>query len=212
MRATRDLMRAATLLAVAGLAGACGGNGGDPTPTIPTLTSSDVATTSIPSEVVTATAPPPSSTTATTAPATTTAVAAEGQDEADAADTLLAYQGTLDAVGRLEEPVEALYPWAVGTAREQWVTQLMFDREQGLTVVGETTLEVVEVTIDGDQATIVACADVSGLDVLDAQSESIVTDDRLPQTLVDYVLERSDAGEHGWLVADDTTRSEPCPG
>ncbi|MBA2696507.1 MAG: hypothetical protein H0U62_11875 [Actinobacteria bacterium] len=105
----------------------------------------------------------------------------EEQDEADATDTLQAYKEALDAAYRGEESIEAIYPWAIGTAREQWVTQYLFEREQGWTSTGSTSTEVTDVDIDGDRASVVACVDVSQVEVVDENGESVIAADRLPQ-------------------------------
>lgn len=186
------------LAAVVAIA-ACTDGEDEPTPTIPTPSES---TASLTSTVTTDAAP--STTTRTPSPAE--------QDEAEAIATLKSFNAALDAASRGEESIEVIYPWAVGTAREQWATQYLVYREQGWTITGDTTVEVTDIDVEGDQASIVACADVSQVEVVDENGESVLADDRLPQTLNDYVLERSQSAEFGWLVVEDVNRDEPCEG
>ena len=111
-----------------------------------------------------------------------------------------------------ESPIEDIYPYSRDTAREQWVTQLMAYEAQGITIEGAVELQVVEITVDGDSATVVACADVSDTDAFDESGESIVPEDRPEQTLNDFVLERDSSAEIGWYVIEDANRDEPCDG
>lgn len=186
------------LAAVVAIA-ACTDGEDEPTPTIPT-----------PSE---STASPTSTVTTDAAPSTTTRTPSPGeQDEAEAIATLKSFNAALDAASRGEESIEVIYPWAVRTAREQWATQYLVYREQGWTITGDTTVEVIDIDVEGDQASIVACADVSQVEVVDENGESVLADDRLPQTLNDYLLERSESAEFGWLVVEDVNRDEPCEG
>lgn len=167
--------------------------------------------------------PPPAATSApqptTEAPAdeeqTTTAapeLSAEEQDQADIEETLRLYARALDDAFNGEESIEGIYPYSRDTAREKWVTQVMADEAQGITSSGLTELEMVDVTVDGDVAEVTACADVSDVDVLDENGESIVPEDRLDRTLNDFVLERDSSAEVGWYVVEDTNRNEPCEG
>src|SRR5690606_23088318 len=108
--------------------------------------------------------------------------------------------------------VEGIYPFARDTAREQWVTEVMAAQAQGVTSTGLTELEVLEVTVDGDTAEAVACADVSAVEAVDEDGDSVIDEDRVDRTLQDFVLERDDSAEVGWYVVEDTSRNEPCDG
>ncbi|MGB3860077.1 MAG: hypothetical protein WA912_12575 [Ornithinimicrobium sp.] len=169
------------------------------------------------------TATPTSEPRATTGPAPTTEapadkttappeLSAEEQDRADIAETLQLYTRVLDEAFNGDASVEAFYPFARDTAREQWVTEVMAAEAQGITSTGVTDLEVLEVSVNGDSAEAVACADVSAVEAVDENGDSIIAEDRLERTIQDYVLERDDSAELGWYVVDDTNRNEPCEG
>lgn len=139
-------------------------------------------------------------------------ISAQEQDEVDITTTLEDYTAALDAAKNGEAPIEGIYPYASGTAREQWVTQVMAYDAQGLTLTGETNLEVVDIVLDGDDAEAVACVDLSDTDAVDKDGESILPADHLKVTLVEYVLLRSEGAETGWLVTEHVNQSEPCDG
>lgn len=195
----------ALTLVVAGtlvLAG-CSNDHGDQTPT-PVPTNDPVATTQT---APTTEAPADDDTETTTAPPEPSA---EEQDQADIGETLQLYIRALDDALNGDASVEGIYPFSRDTAREQWVTQVMASEAQGITSSGFTELEVLEVTVDGDTAEAVACADVSDVEVLNENGDSVITEDRLDRSLQDFVLERDDSAEVGWYVVNDTNRNEPC--
>ena len=139
-------------------------------------------------------------------------VDAEEQDEADIEETLQLYTRALDDAFNGDASAEGIYPFARGTAREQWVTEVMAAQAQGVTSTGLTELEVLEVTVDGETAEAVACADVSAVEAVDEDGDSVIAEDRVDRTLQDFVLERDDSAEVGWYVVEDTSRNEPCDG
>jgi hypothetical protein len=146
---------------------------------------------------------------------TTTAspeLSVEEQEQADIEETLQLYTRALDDAFNGDASVEGIYPFARGTAREQWVTEVMASEAQGITSSGLTDLEVLEVSVEGDTAEALACADVSDVEAVDEGGESIIAEDRLDRTLQDFVLERDDSAELGWYVVEDTSRNEPCDG
>ena len=73
-------------------------------------------------------------------------------------------------------------------------------------------VEALEVTVGGETAEAVACLDVSAVQAVDEDGNSVITEDRLDRTLQDYVLERDDSAQLGWFVVEDTNRNEPCDG
>ena len=152
---------------------------------------------------------PADNTETTTAPPE---LSAEEQDRADIAETLQLYTRSVNEAFNGDASVEAFYPFARDTAREQWVTEVMAAEAQGITSTGVTDLEVLEVSVNGDSAEVVACADVSAVEAVDENGDSIIAQDRLERTLKDYGLERDDSAELGWYVVDDTNRNEPCEG
>jgi hypothetical protein len=171
-------------------------------------------------KVPTTAAPTTSETVATSSPTVDEAVrssiaptmSAQEQDEVDITTTLEDYTAALDSAKNGESSIEVIYPYASGTAREQWVTQVMAYDAQGLTLTGETSLEVVDIEIDDDAAEVVACIDVSNTDAVDQNGQSVVPEDLPDRTLVHFVLERGDWAEHGWAVTEDNNRDEPCTG
>lgn len=139
-------------------------------------------------------------------------LSAEEQDQADVEETLTLYTRALDDAFNGDTSVEGIYPFSRDAAREKWVTQVMASEAQGTTSTGLTELEIVEVGVDGDTAEVTACADVSDVEVMDENGDSIVPDTRLDRTLMDFVLERDDSAQVGWYVVEDKNRNEPCDG
>ena len=137
---------------------------------------------------------------------------AEEQDQADIEETLLAYSNALDQARIGEDSIEGIYPFSRDTAREQWVTQLMAYQAQGITLTGMSELQVLKISVDEGTAEATACVDVSQVDAVDANGDSVISDERLDRTLKDFLLERDDAAEVGWYVVEDTNRNEPCDG
>lgn len=158
----------------------------------------------------TATLAPSTALAPTTEPATTTDTAPdddvatttsppelsdEEQDQADIEETLLLYTRALDDAFNGDASVEGVYPFARDTAREQWVTEVMASEAQGITSSGLTKSELMEVSVNGDTAEALVCADVSDVKAVNANGESIIAEDRVDQTLQDFVLERDDSAE-----------------
>lgn len=143
----------------------------------------------------------------TTAP---TELSAEEQDQADIEETLLAFDDALVQALTGQESIEGIYPYSRDTARDQWVTQVMAHDVQGATFSGVTEIEVLETSIEGDTAEAVACRDVSDLEAVDSDGQSIINDQRLDQSLQDFLLERDASAEFGWYVVSDVSRDEPC--
>lgn len=77
-------------------------------------------------------------------------------------------------------------------------------RQQGSGVVTPTSVEPGE---GDDQFVVTACLDVSGVDVVDADGNSVVPPDRPPQAAYDYVVERD--GEQ-WFVVEDLLEAKDC--
>lgn len=171
-----------------------------PAPTTPAPTTAEpVATTEAPADDDETTTAPPE-------------LSAEEQDQADVEETLLAFDDALVQALTGQESIEGIYPYSRDTARDQWVTQVMAYDVQGATFSGFTEIEVLEISIEGDTAEAVACRDVSDLEAVDSDGESIITDGRLDQSLQDFLLERDSSAEFGWYVVSDVSRNEPCGG
>lgn len=139
-------------------------------------------------------------------------LSAEEQDEADIEETLQAYSAALDQAITGQESIEAIYPYSRDTAREQWVTQVMAYDAQGITSSGKSELEVLEISVDGDTAEARACMDLSDLEAVDANGDSVIAEGRPDEVLNHFVLERDDSAEVGWYVVADVNRNEPCDG
>ena len=139
-------------------------------------------------------------------------LSAEEQDQVDIAETLLAFDDALVQALTGQESIEGIYPYSRDTARDQWVTQVMAYDVQGATFSGVTQIDVLDVSIEGDTAEAVACRDVSDLEAVDSDGQSIITDERLDQSLQDFLLERDATAEFGWYVVSDVSRNEPCDG
>lgn len=197
-------IRAVILLLAGGLAlSACSDDTDTPPTTEAAPTSEAAPVTAAPS-----TTPPDDVEQTSTEPE----LSAEEQDEADVEETLRAYMSALDEARNGQASIEEIYPYSRDTAREQWITQLMAYQAQGITIEGAIELEVLEVSVDGDSAEVLACADVSKTDAFDRNGQSIIPADRPDRTLTDFVLERDESAEMGWYVTDDANRDEPCVG
>lgn len=193
-------LAAAGMLTLTGCADGPGDGTTTPAPsTAAPTTAEPVATTEAPvDDAETASAPPE--------------LSAEEQDQADVEETLLAYSVALDRARIGEDSIEGIYPFSRDTAREQWVTQLMAYEAQGITLTGMSELQVLEISVDGGTAEATACVDVSQVGAVDANGDSVISEERLDRTLKDFLLERDDSAEVGWYVVEDTNRNEPCDG
>lgn len=176
----------------------------------------DESTTQVPTTAAPSTSEPAATTEAPADDAETTTappeLSAEEQDQADIEETLVAYSNALDRARIREDSIEGIYPFSRDTAREQWVTQLMAYEAQGITLTGLSELQLLEISVDGDTAEAEACVDVSPVDAVDANGDSVIAEERLDRTLKDFVLERDDSAEVGWYVVEDSNRNEPCDG
>lgn len=206
MTSRTNTSAAVVLVATLVLTG-CNGATEDPQATsIASTTSPPAVTTSEPA--ATTEAPDDDMQTTTAEPE----LSAEEQDQVDVEETLTLYTRALDDAFNGDTSVEAIYPFSRDAAREKWVTQVMASEAQGTTSTGLTELEMVEVSVDGDTAEVTACADVSDVDVMDENGDSIVPETRLDRTLMDFVLERDGSAQVGWYVVEDKNRNEPCDG
>lgn len=195
----RNATVTAAMLAAALVLSACNGANGedDPTP-----------------DPTPATTAPPTGTTPTTEPPDDTTedptLSPEEQDEADATAALEDYLAVLDALRRGEGEIEDLNDVAVGTARDQWLTEMTAYRERGWTAVGGPTRDILSVAVENDEAVAEVCTDVSDVDVVNEEGESVVAPGRPGVTVNEYVLERNEETEQGWIVSDDTNQGESC--
>ncbi|OLT22358.1 hypothetical protein BJF81_00380 [Ornithinimicrobium sp. CNJ-824] len=188
------------MLALTGCSDAPGAGSTTPAPsTAAPTTAEPVATTEAPADdAQTASAPPE--------------LSAEEQDEADIEETLQLYTVALSDAFNGDESIEGIYPFSRDAAREKWVTEVMAAQAQELSFSGTMDVEAREVTVGGETAEAVACLDVSAVQAVDEDGNSVITEDRLDRTLQDYVLERDDSAQLGWYIVEDTNRNEPCDG
>ncbi|MCK0113539.1 alpha/beta hydrolase family protein [Ornithinimicrobium sp. F0845] len=201
---TRTRVQAVGLMLAASIGlTACNGDAEEPTP------ASQPAPSTSESAPVTQPPPPDDDEQTTTAEPE---LSAEEQDQADIKETLQLYTGALSSAFNGDDSVEGIYPFSRDTAREKWVTEVMAAEAQGVTFSGQMEVEVIEVLVDGQAAEVVACLDVSAVEAVDENGNSILAEDRLDQTLQDYVLQRDDSAEQGWYIVEDTNRNEPCDG
>lgn len=191
---------AAGMLTLTGCSDGPGDSSTTPAPsTAAPTTAEPVATTEAPvDDAETASAPPE--------------LSAEEQDEADIEETLQLYTVALSDAFNGDASIEGIYPFSRDAAREKWVTEVMAAKAQELNFSGTMDVEALEVTVGGETAEAVACLDVSAVQAVDADGNSVITEDRLDRTLQDYVLERDDSAQLGWYVVEDTNRNEPCDG
>lgn len=139
-------------------------------------------------------------------------LSAQERDEADIEGTLQAYTKALNDAFNGDASIEEIYPYSRDTAREKWVTEVMAADAQGLSFSGSMEVEMLELSVEEATADAAACLDVSAVDAVDEDGDSVLAQDRLDRTIQDYVLERDDSAELGWYVVEDTNRNEPCEG
>lgn len=202
----RKATATAAMLAAALVLSACGGDNGDEAPT--TLDPAPTTTAAPPPDDTTATTEPPDDTTATTEEPT---LSPEEQDEAAVVDTVDGYfEDVLLAVIAGDSELSSINAWVIPPARDQEINRIQGFTRDGLTVVGTQEVEVLDVEVDRDQATVSSCVDVSDLDVVNDDGESVVGDGPV-RTLMDVVLTRSDErSETGWQISEISSQGELC--
>lgn len=202
---TRSAVRCVAVLVAAGALAVTGcAPEEDPEASAPTTAAPTMDEAPATTEVVTeaaVTSSPPSHT-----------LSAEDQDEAAIELTLQAYTKALNDAFNEEASIEVIYPYSRDTAREKWVTEVMAADAQGIAFSGLMEVELLEVSVEGPTAEAVACLDVSAVQAVDGDGNSVIAQDRLGQTVQGYVMERDDSAELGWYVVEDTNRNEPCEG
>lgn len=172
----------------------------------------DPGTATIPVSTPTTSSPSPSASPTSDEAETTTeapALSADERDKADVEATVLHYTEALSAAYEGED-IERIYPWSRDTAREQWVTQLMAEREQGLVIEGRTSIGVRKVDLNKDQADVLACVDYSQVTVTDKSGQDVTPDRESQRWLNLYVLKREESAEYGWIVVGDVDQDKPC--
>lgn len=163
-----------------------------PGPTSPALTSSGT----------TATGPTPTPTKALTP---------EEQDLRSAEEAITEYWRVLDeAASSPTQSLNVLATVARSQALAQWQTTLTADRGKGLTQEGLSVVRDAEAaTKDGKTYTVIACLDVSAVDVVDADGKSVVRSDRPAMQRYTYTVQKA---PEGFFVIEDLLKGQSCAG
>lgn len=180
-----------TALVVAPLLAGCTGDNGEPEPTetpTATLTASP-------------TAPP----TATTTPTPETP-----PEEAAAKQAVIDFWKVRDELA--SDPaleLTRLSEVARGQALEAHRSTLISQAQSGLRQVGSVvvTPNAVESATSAQRYIVAACVNVSQVDVVDADGESVVSPNRMTASASDYTVEQD--GEQ-WYVVEDTFEQRTC--
>jgi hypothetical protein len=187
-RSRARAIAAAATLAAAVLTSACN----DPAPT-PSLSTSTTATTS-------------SSTTTTTSPP---GLSPAEKDLKAAADTISRYWEVLDELAA--DPKKSLNLVAT-VARDQAANQSRIElgtlQAREWTQVGESVVVSSKAsTRDGKTFSVVACIDVSKVNVVDKAGKSVVRPGRPDRQQYTYAVEKA---PQGFFVTVDTLKGKPC--
>lgn len=144
----------------------------------------------------------------TPAPAPTptpTGFATEDEAFAAAEATYRAYVDALNQVDLSDpETFEEVYAWTTGTANAEERKSLSSMHAEGWSVGGDSVVELIapaEFDIESRQGTLVACLDVSGITLVDAGGESMVSSDRPHVQTVEVLVVASSTTATGLAVA-----------
>ncbi len=159
------------------------------------------------------TSPAPSAgTTATSAtPTPTKTLTPEQQDLRSAEEAITQYWRVIDeAASDPTQSLNVLATVARSQALAQWQTTLTADRGKGLTQQGLSVVRDAEaVTKDGKTYTVIACLDVSAVDVVDADGKSVVRSDRPATQRYTYTVQKA---PEGFFVIEDLLKGQSCAG
>ena len=130
--------------------------------------------------------------------------------EEQAADAVVRFWAELDRVSADPNiPLSELTSVAGDQALRQWQVVMTQERGQGHRSVGAT--QVISPTATHDAATgtyrVVACVDVSKVNVVDQDGKSVVSPNRPPRTKYTYEVSRV---EGSYFVVKDSLEGEPC--
>lgn len=137
-----------------------------------------------------------------------------GEDAQIEASVLLLHQ-VLDEVvqGSADEASLDFVMVPDGPGRDFWAQTIADYNERGLTQTGDRQVEVLNITESGDGVKIVdLCLDVSDIDIVDENGDSVVQEGRPDRLLHHHVMQRSRGadGSTGWLVFDYIPTEDPC--
>ena len=159
------------------------------------------------------TSPAPSAgTTATSAtPTPTKTLSPEQQDLRSAEEAITQYWRVIDeAASDPTQSLNVLATVARSQALAQWQTTLTADRGKGLTQNGLSVVRDAEAaTKDGKTYTVIACLDVSAVDVVDADGKSVVRPDRPATQRYTYTVQKA---PEGFFVIEDLLKGQSCAG
>ncbi|MFZ0160291.1 MAG: hypothetical protein WAL50_14795 [Kineosporiaceae bacterium] len=123
-------------------------------------------------------------------------------DEAAAVAAVSRYLAMIDALAADPDArLEKLATVARGQTAAQWTQNLFTRRARGERLVGRTAIAEAKATFTGANAWgVVACLDVSNVDILDKNGRSVVPTDQGDRFESHYTVEKT---ESGWYVTTD---------
>ena len=144
-------------------------------------------------------------------PTPTKALTPEEQDLRSAEEAITEYWRVLDeAASSPTQSLNVLATVARSQALAQWQTTLTADRGKGLTQQGLSVVRDAEAaTKDGKTYTVIACLDVSAVDVVDADGKSVVRSDRPAKQRYTYTVQKA---PEGFFVIEDLLKGQSCAG
>lgn len=130
-------------------------------------------------------------------------------DRGRAVAAVVAYWAAIDAVSTdPRTKLEDLASVARGQALAQWQTTIAADRAKKLTQVGASQIVAgVATKASGRSFRVVACVDVSDVDVVDAAGKSVVTAGRPDRQSYTYTVDKT---ADGFFVIEDLLKGKPC--
>lgn len=160
--------------------------------------------------------PPTSGTTTTRTPAsatssptpTPTSSPTPTDDAGRAVAAVVAYWAAIDAAStNPKTKLETLASVARGQALAQWQTTIASDRAKSLTQVGQSQVVDGSATKQGGKFQVVACVDVSAVDVVDASGKSVVVEGRPDRQRYTYTVQKVSSG---FYVTEDLLKGTSC--
>lgn len=125
------------------------------------------------------------------------------------------YEGYIEATNQVDtsdlESAEDVYKWLTGDALSDARTTYSEAHADATSRTGDsvvTLVEINEVDLERSEVSADACLDVSDVDVLDVDGESIVTDDRAPVQAIRVELVASDTTSTRLAISYTTGRDE----
>lgn len=152
----------------------------------------------------------PSATSSTSpSPTATESLTPAEQDLAGAEDAVTRFWTVVDDVASSpNKDQNILATVARAQALAQWQGLVADYRSKGWVQKGQSTLAGVEATEEGAKSFVVqACRDVSGVDLVDGQGDSVVLDSRPDKQQFTYVVEKA---PEGFFVIQDTLEATQC--